>query len=179
LGPVAVPGEDDRAMKWFKRVLTAVVLVGLGYGGYLFFGFNHSIPNGDLIFAEVSSIRAAVPKSAVNIQTASSPASWISGCSQIPGSRDGWTTDQVSVDFTDTRPKWTVVAALSGALAKKGWRRHDASPGLHQGKIPHWTLNVRTNNLVQAWAFPVGPGTEHWALTASWIPPGPRGQGCP
>jgi len=166
-------------MSWFKGALAATALVALGYGGYVFFGFDHSIANGDLIFAKVSSIRAVIPTNAINITSQTSRASWISGCSEFPGSRDGWTTDNVSVEFIDTRPKWTVIAALSKALAKEGWRRHDESPGLHQGKIPHWTLNVKTNNLVQAWAFPVGPGTEHWYLSASWIPPGPRGQGCP
>jgi len=166
-------------MIWFKRVLVAVVLASLGYGGYFLLGYNHSIPNGDRIYAQVSSIGAAVPPSAHDIQAQSARATWISGCSQIPGSRDGWTTDEVSVTFTDTKPKRTVTAAMSRVLTREGWRRHDASPGVQQGRIPHWTLNVKTNHLVQAWAFPVGPGTHHWVLAASWIPPGPQGQGCP
>jgi hypothetical protein len=162
-----------------KRLFGAVLVAVLGYAAWIFFGFGHSIANGGEIFAQVTSISRAVPASATNVQVHSSAASWISGCSQIPGSHDGWTTDNAFVNFTDTRSKSEVLAHIDASLSMLGWKRHDASPGPYQGRIAHWTLDVKGGRLAQAWAFPVGPGTRHWALTASWSPPGPRGQGCP
>jgi hypothetical protein len=143
------------------------------------FGFGHSIANGSQIFAQVSSVRAAIPHNASNVNVQSSTASWITGCSGIPGSRDGWTSDRVSVNFFDLSPRKIVVRQIARSLERMGWQRRDSSPGPGQGAIAHWTLNVRSAHVAQAWAFPVGPGTHHWAFTSSWNPPGPSGQGCP
>lgn len=140
---------------------------------------KRSIHNGTVIFYEVASIRWVAPHEATNVQSSATPASWIGGCSEIPGSRSGWTTDTASLTFTDTRSRGVVTEELSHRLRSLGWRRHDQSPNPGQGKIAHWTLYVGTSHRAQAWAFPVGPGTAHWAVSSSWIPPGPRGEGCP
>ena len=166
-------------LKAVKRLAVLGVLVLFGLIAWNLFGFGHSIVNGSQIFAEVSEIRAGVPPNASHVQAQSSGAVWISGCSEIPGSRDGWTTDQVSVSFTDSDSRTTIIQSIDRALKKGGWRRHDASPGAGSGLIPHWTLDVKLGHLVQAWAFPVGPSTRHWYVSSSWSPPGPYGQGCP
>jgi hypothetical protein len=168
-----------QVLKFVKplSVLGAVVLIG--YFTWNLLGVGHSIANGSQIFDKVSGIRAAVPSSASNVQEQSSAAEWISGCSAIPGSRSGWTTDQVSVSFTDFNSRTSVIKMMDNTLERKGWQRHDSSTGPGQGPITHWTLDVKSKHLIQAWAFPVGPGTLHWFFSASWNPPGPQGQGCP
>lgn len=162
-----------------KRLCAIGVVALICYAAWIFFSFGHSIANGSQIFTKVSEIRDAVPSTASNVQVQSSAASWISGCTEIPGSRDGWTTDRVSVSFTDFRSRASVIGKIDGTLQKEGWQRHDSAPGPGQGRIPHWILDVKSAHLIQAWAFPVGPGTHHWYFTASWRPPGPTGQGCP
>ena len=167
-------------LKFVKRLSVVGALVLIGFCAWILFGFaGHSIANGSQIFAKISAIRAAVPSNASNVQVQSAAAQWITGCSVIPGSRDGWTTDRVSVSFTDSNSRTTIIGKIDGTLREDGWQRHDSSPGLGQGRVPHWTLNVKSNQLVQAWAFPVGPGTLHWYFSANWNPPGPQGQGCP
>jgi hypothetical protein len=168
-------------MKWTfkKRLLAAIVALPIGYGAWLAFGFDHSIANGGQIFEEVSTIRNAVPLSATKIHYESSEGSWIGGCSEVPGSRSGWTTDQVSINFVDSQPRSTVVQDIARSLRNMGWHRHDSWPGPHQGKLPHWNLDVKSVHAAQAWAFPVGSGTQHWYFSARWTPPGPIGQGCP
>jgi hypothetical protein len=162
-----------------RRLLAALLLVPIGFGVWIAFGLNHSIANGGQIFQEVSGVRSAVPAGATKIRVESSAASWIGGCSVVPGSRSGWTTDHVSVDFIDLQPRITVVQNIARSLKTMGWERHDSSAGPHRGKLSHWTLNVKSDHVAQAWAFPVGPGTGHWYLSASWRPDGPVGQGCP
>jgi hypothetical protein len=83
------------------------------------------------------------------------------------------------VSFTDSNSRTTIIGLIDSTLEKEGWQRHDSSPGPGQDRIPHWTLDVKSNHLVNAWTFPVGPGTLHWYFSASWNPPGPKGQGCP
>jgi hypothetical protein len=168
-------------MRWTlkRRLLAAIVLLPIGFGAWIAFGFNHSIANGGQIFQDVSSIRNAVPPSATKITVDTASASWINGCSAVPGSRSGWTTDHVSINFVDSEARNIVVFGINRSLKAMGWQRHDLSPGPHQGKLPHWTLNVKSAHVAQAWAFPVGPGTHHWVFTAGWRPPGPLGQGCP
>jgi hypothetical protein len=165
--------------KLLKRVAAVGVLVVVGFGAWVFFGFDHTIVNGAEIYARVSAIRSAVPKRATDVRVRSSSASWIGGCSQIPGSRSGWTSDYVSVGFVDEDSRASVQGQISHALVDEGWLRDDESPGAHRGPIAHWTLDVRSAHLVQAWAFPVGPGGHHWFFSANWSPPGPKGQGCP
>ena len=162
-----------------KRILLVCVLALICYGAWIFFGFGHSIANGSQIFAQVSGVRTAIPLNASNVNVQSSAASWITGCSEIPGSRDGWTSDQVSVNFIDLSPRKTVVRQIARSLKRMGWQRHDSLPGPGQGAIAHWTLDVRSAHVAQAWAFPVGAGTHHWYFRSSWKPPGPSGQGCP
>jgi hypothetical protein len=162
-----------------RRLLAGLLLIPIGFGAWIAFGFDHSIANGGQIFEEVANVRSAVPLAATNIRVQSSAASWIGGCSQVPGSRSGWTTDQVSINFVDRQSRSTVVSDVARSLASMGWKRRDASAGPHRGKLPHWTLDVKSDHVAQAWAFAVGPGTHHWHLSASWRPPGPLGQGCP
>jgi hypothetical protein len=162
-----------------RRLLAGLLLIPLGFGAWIAFGFNHSIANGGQIFEEVSAARSAVPPAATKIRIESSAASWIGGCSEVPGSRSGWTTDQVSINFDDRQSRSDVVLAIARSLRSMGWQRHDLSAGPHRGKLPHWTLDVKSGHVAQAWAFPVGPGTERWHFSASWRPPGPVGQGCP
>jgi hypothetical protein len=166
-------------MRVVKRLFAIVTLLALGVLAWNLLGHQHNIANGPQILSEVSDIRAAVPANASSVHASSSDASWVSGCSEVPGSRSGWTTDDVSISFTDLHAKPTVTAQIATALRKLGWQRLDSSPGPHQGRIAHWTLDVKSNHLAQAWAYPFGPGTHHWALTSSWSPPGPKGQGCP
>ncbi len=166
-------------LKFVKRASVLGALVLIGYFAWVQFGFGHFVVNGNQIFAKVSEVRSAVPSSAANVQVRSSAAEWIRGCPEIPGSRDGWTADRVSVSFTESNPPATIVGLIDRTLEKKGWRRHDSSPGHGQGRIAHWTLDVKSGRGVQAWAFHAGPGTSHWYLSASWNPPGPQGQGCP
>ena len=162
-----------------KGILLGCVLALIGYGAWNLLGFGHSIANGSQIFAQVSGVRTAIPVNASNVNVQSSTASWIAGCSGIPGSRDGWTSDRVSISFTDLSPRNTVVRYIARSLKQMGWQRHDSSPGRGTGAIAHWTLDVRSAHVAQAWAFPVGPGTHHWYFSSSWRPPGPSGQGCP
>jgi hypothetical protein len=162
-----------------QRLLAALVILPLGFAAWIAFGFDHSIANGGQIFEEVADIRLAVPPGATTIHDHSVQASWISGCSSVPGSKSGWTSDHVSISFVDASSRSIVVSDIARSLMSMGWRRHDMSPGAHKGRLPHWTLDVKSTHAAQAWAFPVGPGTHHWAFTASWSPPGPLGQGCP
>jgi hypothetical protein len=81
--------------------------------------------------------------------------------------------------FIDTDSRATVIRKIDHALERQGWQRHDSKPSPSAGRLPHWTLDVRSAHVVQAWAFPVGPGTHHWYFSASWNPPGLRGQSCP
>lgn len=171
------PGKTRRTFR--RRLLAALILLPIGFGTWISIGSNHSIANGRQIYEEVSAIRGAVPVGATDIHVESTAASWIGGCSIIPGSRSGWTTDQISINFVDSESRNLVVGAIARSLTLQGWQRHDSVPGPHRGKIPHWTLNVRSAHAVQAWAFPVGPGTHRWYFSASWRPPGPIGQGCP
>ena len=140
---------------------------------------SHTIANGAALFQRITAIDTVAPTGSVGVHSTSTAATWIGGCSQIPGSRAGWTTDTASVMFTDTRSRTVVTSELDAHLRSLGWVRHDASPGPHQGRIAHWTLDVHSGHSAQAWAFPVGPGTSHWYVGASWTPPGPRGEGCP
>ncbi|MGC1418866.1 MAG: hypothetical protein WA786_01935 [Acidimicrobiales bacterium] len=151
----------------------------VGLGAWFLFDSQHSIVNGGEIFVKVQAIRSAVPVDATDVRVRSTPASWIGGCPEIPGSRSGWTSDYVAVEFLDGQTRSEVVRQISHALARAGWLRHDESPGPHRGRLAHWTLNVQSAHLVQAWAFPVGPGGHHWYFSAAWRPPGPMGQGCP
>jgi hypothetical protein len=161
-----------------KRLLAALILVPIGFVAWVAFGFDHSIANGGQIYGEISAVRSAVPLAATTIRFESSAASWIGGCSEVPGSTSGWTTDQVSINFIDTQSRSAVVHDIARSLKSMGWTRHDSSAGPHRGKLPHWTLDVNSAHVAQAWAFPVGRGTEHWYFSASWRPPGPVGQGC-
>jgi hypothetical protein len=166
-------------LKLAKRLLVVSALIAIGFGAWIFFGFDHSIANGSQIFAQISMARAAIPANASHVHVSSSAASWIGGCSQIPGARSGWTTDYVGMSFRDADSRAVVIEKINHTLQREGWRRHDASPGRHEGRLAHWTLSVRSGHRAQAWAFPQGPTRHLWAFTASWTPPGPRGQGCP
>jgi hypothetical protein len=165
--------------KLMKRLCALALIVLVCFAAWILGRSNHSIADGSQIFSKVVAIRDAVPSNASDLQVQSSAASWVSSCAEIPGSRAGWTTDQVSVKFIDTSPRATVIAEIDGALKRRSWQRHDAKPRPSEGRLPHWTLDVKSAHVVQAWAFPVGPGTHHWYFSASWNPPGPRGQGCP
>jgi hypothetical protein len=172
-------GQGATRWTFRRRLLASLILLPIGFGLWIAFGFDHSIANGGQIYEEVSAIRSAVPTSATDIHIESSAASWIGGCSAVPGSKSGWTTDQISIDFDDSETQSLVVGAIARSLKFQGWQRHDSAPGPHRGKLPHWTLDVKSAHFAQAWAFPVGPGTRHWYLSGSWRPPGPIGQGCP
>jgi hypothetical protein len=162
-----------------RRLLVSLVLLPIGFGLWIVFGFNHSIANGGQIYEEITAIRSAVPPSATNVHVVSSEATWISGCSAVPRSRSGWTTDQISINFDDSESRTFVTGTIARSLKAQGWRRDDSAPGHHRGKIAHWTLNVKSDHFAQAWAFPVGPGGANWYFSGSWRPPGPIGQGCP
>lgn len=161
-----------------RRLLAALILIPIGFGAWIAFGLNHSIANGGQIYEEVLTARSAVPHAATDIRIETSAASWIGGCSEVPGSTSGWTTDHMSINFNDKEPRSTVIRDIARSLKNIGWTRHDSSAGPHRGKLPHWTLDVKSGHDAQAWAFPVGRGTEHWYLSASWRPPGAVGQGC-
>jgi hypothetical protein len=162
-----------------KQLCAVAVIVVVCFATWIVVDSLHSIKNGSQIFSKVVAIRNAVPSNASDLRMQSSSASWISGCSEIPGSRSGWTTDQASVMFIDTSSRATVTREIDDALKRQGWQRHDSKPNPSAGRLPHWTLDVKSAHVVQAWAFPVGPGTHHWYFSARWNPPGPRGQGCP
>jgi hypothetical protein len=162
-----------------KRLCAVALIVVVGIGAWILDRSSHSITNGSEIFAKAMAIRDAVPFNAYDIHVQSSAASWVSGCNEIPGARSGWTTDQVSVMFIDRNTRATVIAKIDGVLKSQGWQRHDSKPRPSEGRLPHWTLAVNSAHVIQAWAFPAGPGTHHWYFSASWNPPGPRGQGCP
>jgi len=165
--------------KFPKRILLVCVLVLISFGAWIIFSTDHSIANGGEIFAQVSGIRAAIPLAASNINIQSSAASWVAGCSEIPGARDGWTSDRVSINFSDPNPRNTVVRQIARSLKRMGWKHHDSSPGPGKGALAHWTLDVKSARVAQAWAFPLGAGKHQWYFSASWKPPGPSGQGCP
>jgi len=165
--------------KSMKELCAVALIVIVGFATWIVVNSAHSIANGSEIFSKVVAIRNAVPANATDLRTQSSAASWVSGCAEIPGSRSGWTTDQVSVMFIDTGPRATVIREIDDTLKRQGWQRHDSKPRPSAGRLPHWTLDVTSAHVVQAWAFPTGPGTHHWYFSASWNPPGPRGQGCP
>ena len=76
------------------------------------------------------------------VQTRSATASWIDGCSEIPGTSDGWTTDEMSISFTDVRAKTTVSTEIDIVLRKLVWQRHDASPDPRHGRVAHRNLDV-------------------------------------
>lgn len=162
-----------------RRVTAAIACIVVAGVAVIVALTHHSIKNGAQTYAKVVAVTSVAPREATHVHASSTGASWIAGCSQIPGSRDGWTSDTASLDFTDTRPRAVVTSELDARLGALGWHRHDQSPGLHQGRIAHWTLDVGSGRPAQAWAFPVGPGTSHWYVGAKWSPPGPRGQGCP
>ena len=162
-----------------KRLCAVAMVVLVCFATWIVVRSAHSIANGSQIFSKVVAIRNAVPSNATELQVQSSAASWVAGCAEIPGSHSGWTTDQVSVMFIDTGPRTTVIKKIDDALKRQGWQRHDSKPSPSAGRLPHWTLNVMSAHVVQAWAFPVGHGTHHWYFSASWDPPGPKGQGCP
>jgi hypothetical protein len=162
-----------------KRLCAVAMVVLVCFATWIVVRSAHSIAHGSQIFSKVVAIRNAVPSNATELQVQSSAASWVAGCAEIPGSHSGWTTDQVSVMFIDTGPRTTVIKKIDDALKRQGWQRHDSKPSPSAGRLPHWTLNVMSAHVVQAWAFPVGHGTHHWYFSASWDPPGPKGQGCP
>jgi len=117
-------------VKVVRRLFAIVTLLALGVLAWNLLGHQHNIANGSQIFAEVSAIRAAVPSNASNVQASSSDASWVSGCSEVPGSRSGWTTDEVSISFTDLRAKPTVTAQIATALRKLGCNDLTPRPAL-------------------------------------------------
>ena len=166
-------------LRRWRMVVVAGGLVGAGYIVWSALGGGHSITNGDVIYARVTAVQWATPRSATTVQTSENGASWIPGCSSIASSRSGWTTDYVGVNFQDSGPAATVIGEINRTLMLEGWRRRDVAPGSHQGKIPHWTLNVHSAGVAQAFAFATPDGSHSWHLSASWSPPGPRGQGCP
>ena len=165
--------------KPLKQFYAVSLIILVCFIAWFVVGSDHSIANGSQIFSRVLAIRNAVPSNASDVRTQSSVASWVTGCAGIPGSRPGWTTDQASVMFIDASSRATVTESIDDALKRQGWQRHDSKPNPSAGRLPHWTLDVTSAHVVQAWAFPVGPGTYHWSFSASWSPPGPRGQGCP
>ena len=165
--------------KIMKRLCAVALIVLVCFTAWIVVRSAHSIANGSRIFSEVIAIRNAVPANATNLRTESSEASWVAGCSEVPGSRSGWTTDHVSVTFVDASSRATVIEKIDGVLRRQGWQRHDSKPSPSAGRLPHWTLNVMSAHVVQAWAFLVGPRTHHWYFNASWEPSGPIGQPCP
>ena len=172
-------GCHDRTMKSPRRLGALGLVAAVTCAAWFALGFNHSIRDGSKIFSEVQGVRAAVPYGATQLSTRSTPAPWISGCSQIPGSRDGWGTDGVFITFTTSHSRAATTTVIDRALSRRGWRRHDATTGPGQGPVAHWTLNVHSAHRAQAWAYPLGPAAGHWVLSARWQPPGPVGQGCP
>ena len=118
-------------MRWTfrRRLLASLILLPIGFGIWIAFGFDHSVANGGQIYEEVSAIRGAVPASATDIHIESSAASWIGGCSAVLGSRSGWTTDQISINFDDSETRSLVVGAIARSLKFQGWQRHDSAPG--------------------------------------------------
>jgi hypothetical protein len=166
-------------LRIMTRLVVVLVVVAVGFGTWIFLGFDHSIPNGAEIAHEVLGIRGAVPKNALNVHEQSSSASWIRGCSQIPGAHSGWSTDEAGITFKDTDPHSVVVGSVSRSLRRAGYKRDDSMSNRHEGRTPHWTLDVQSAHLVQVWLFPVVRKTHEWYLSASWRPRGPVGQGCP
>lgn len=162
-----------------KRLVVLLVVVAVGFGAWIFLGFDHSIPNGGVIANEVLGIRGAVPKNASDVHVQASSASWIRGCAQIPGAHSGWSTDETGITFKDSDPHSVVVGTVSRWLRRAGFARDDSRPNRHEGRTPHWTLDVHSVHLVQAWLFPVVRKTHEWYLSASWRPSGPVGDGCP
>lgn len=162
-----------------RRLLVICVVALFFYAMLIVFGTGHSITNGGKIFAQIMDARTAVPPTATNVVVQTSQATWIAGCSSMTGSRDGWTSDRVSVEFTDRSPGKTVIRQIDRSLTRMAWQRHDSSPGPYQGTIPHWRLNVKSRHLAQAWAFTEGSNKHQWYFSSSWQPPGPSGQGCP
>jgi hypothetical protein len=71
----------------------------------------------------------------------SSAASWIDGCSEIPGSSDGWSADEVLISFTDVRAKTTVSTEIDTVLRQLGWQRHYASPGPRHRRVAPCTFD--------------------------------------
>jgi len=163
---------SPRLRHFLAAALVAVLI-------YAALGLSHPVRNGAVIFAQVQSVQAAVPEGTTQVAVRATPARWIGGCPQIPGSHAGWGTDEVFITFTTSRSRASTIAAMTTALARRGWHRRDAASGPGQGTNAHWTLDVHSGHLAQAWAYPLGAATGHWALTASWRPPGPVGQGCP
>jgi len=162
-----------------KRLCAVALIVLVCLVAWIVVRSAHSIANGSQVFSKVVAIRNAVPSNASDLRMQSTAASWVTGCAESPGPRSGWTTDQVSVTFIDVSPRATVINKIDDALKRQGWQRHDSKPNPSAGRLPHWTPDVKSAHVVQAWAFPVGPGTHHWYFSASWKPPGPGGQGCP
>ena len=140
---------------------------------------RHEIPNGEAIFARLVAVRGVVPVSASHVTVDETPAPWLDGCSQTGEvGRSGWGTDEVAISFHDAASYAVVLRGMDHALEGLGWRRHDVAPGPHQGRVAHWTLDVHEAKPAQAFAFRVGPSERAWYVSASWHPPGPRGQGC-
>ncbi len=166
-------------MKSLPRLGVLGLVTAVVCAGWFALGFNHSIRNGASIFSEVQDVTTAVPVDATQLAVRATPAPWIGGCSQIPGSRDGWGTDEVFITFTTPQSRTTTTTLIDRALRRRGWRRHDATTGPGQGRVDHWTLDVHSAHRAQAWAYPLGPDGRHWVLSATWQPPGPVGQGCP
>jgi hypothetical protein len=165
--------------KLLKFVAALVVVMALALWSWVYLGRNHSITNGAAIFAAVSGVRDVLPKDATHVVAQSASASWIRGCSQIPSAHSGWTSDEVRISFKDADPHSAVVATVSRGLLRGDWQRHDAAPNRGEGKTPHWTLDVHSAHVAQAWLFRVDRKTNEWYLSASWKPPGPQGDGCP
>ena len=166
-------------LQHWRKVVVAAVLVIAGYTLWNALGWGHSIVNGGEIYSRLTAVRAARPRSATAVRESSTAASWILGCPSIAGSRSGWTSDRVSVSFHDASPAATVIGEINRTLVRQGWRRRDVAPGSHQGKVPHWTLDVHNSGVAQAFAFATPASSQDWNLSAIWNPPGPRGQGCP
>ncbi len=162
-----------------RRVVVAAVLVAGGYTVWSALSGGHSIANGDVIYARLTAVQWATPRSATTVQTSLNGARWIPGCSSIANSRSGWTKDYVSVKLQVSVPAAAVISEIDRTLVLEGWQRRDVVLGSLQGKTPHWTLNVHSAGLAQAFAYATPAGSHSWYLSASWSPPGPRGQGCP
>lgn len=133
-------------------------------------------PGGDphgAVLRILERIKLALPPGASDVSIQSTDATWMGACQSDPTSHAGWVEARVNVTFTDTEPANTVKTAISSALQRLSWVRHDVVITRGQGPTAHWTLPISLGRPANAFAFPVPAGSTSWFLTATWQPPGP------
>jgi hypothetical protein len=121
----------------------------------------------------------AVPISSSNVIVRSTSSSWVLPCPEFVHAQAGWSAAETRINFTDSSPSADVVDHVDSSLRGLGWRRHDIINTPGQGKIAHWTLNIKSGGKAQAFAFQAPPHSGDWFVNSSWQPPGPKAEGCP